>query len=71
VVVEFSTGRLEASTRIEERSSPPSAEERRRRAPRRHPDNSSDLAEDELLTLADDELQAGPDPEAHQLDDLA
>jgi hypothetical protein len=29
------------------------------------------LAEDELLTLADDELQAGPDPEAHQLDDLA
>ena len=59
--MEFSTGRLEASTRIEERSSGHSGEERRQRAPRRHKEDP--LADDEVLTL--------DDTEGHQLDDLA
>jgi len=55
------TGRLEASTRIQERPSGNSGEERRQRNARPRKDNA--LAEDELLT--EDER------ESHQLDDLA
>ncbi len=59
--MEFSTGRLEASTRIQERCSGNSGEERRQRARRRHQEDP--LADDEALTL--------DDTEGHQLDDLA
>jgi hypothetical protein len=59
--VDFTTGRLEASTRIQERSSGQSAEERRQRAPRRHKEDR----------LADDEALTQDDTEGHQLDDLA
>lgn len=77
--MEFSTGRLEASTRIEERSSGPSAEEQRRRAPRRRRENPLASTEEELLTLtvgedeliAEDGLPADDDRASHQLDDIA
>ncbi len=59
--MEFSTGRLEASTRIAERPFGQSAEEQRRRAPRRHKEDP----------LADDEALTEDDTESHQLDDLA
>lgn len=59
--MEFSTGRLQASTRIQERSSGNSAEERRQHAPRRHKEDP----------LADDEALTQDDTEGHQLDDLA
>ncbi|MGD0929834.1 MAG: hypothetical protein ABR902_04200 [Candidatus Korobacteraceae bacterium] len=59
--MEFGTGRLEASTRIEERCSGQSGEEQKRRAPRqRHHD-----------PLADDEALTEEQTEGHQLDDMA
>ncbi|MFZ0311064.1 MAG: hypothetical protein WAL85_00035 [Candidatus Korobacteraceae bacterium] len=59
--MEFSTGRLEASTRIAERSSGQPGEEGRQRPPRRR--RESPLADDEVLTEEE--------TEGHQLDDLA
>jgi len=59
--MELSTSRLEASTRIQERSFGNSAEERRRRVPRRHPEDPP----------ADDDVLTQEEPEGHQLDDLA
>ncbi len=59
--MELSTGRLEASTRIQERAFGQPGEERRQRAPRRHPEDPA--TEDEILTT--------DETEGHQLDDLA
>jgi len=56
-----STGRLEASTRVQERAFDNSGEEHRQRSARRRKDDA--LTEDEVLT--EDEH------ESHQLDDLA
>lgn len=55
------TERLEASTRIEERSLRDSSEDRRQRTNHRHRDGSS----------TEDELPAEDEREDHQLDDLA
>ncbi len=67
--MQLSTGRLEASLRIEESRLGPSAQERRQRALRRQRQDGSlspteRQAEDEV-TAEEEEL------ESHQLDDLA
>jgi hypothetical protein len=65
--MELSTGRLEASSRIEEGPFGKSAEERRQRLPRRHRESGTLPP---MATSPEDESLNAEDQESHQLDDL-